>query len=240
MTDRPFVRLEGVSKSYRTGGRRVTALRQADLDIEQGHFTVVLGPSGSGKSTLLNLLGGMDTCSSGTIRVGEETISTYREKSLTEYRRNSVGFVFQFYNLIANLTALENVALAASLTMDRRSAESRAVEELAGVGLTHRASNFPGQLSGGEMQRVAIARALVKRPALLLCDEPTGALDSRTGERIMTLLQATAAATTTAVVVVTHDHRLGGTADRLIRLNDGEIVSSEVNPHPVPVSEAIG
>ncbi|SMH48310.1 putative ABC transport system ATP-binding protein [Rathayibacter oskolensis] len=239
LTDRPYVEMEAVSKSYRSGGRRVTALRRATLSIEQGRFTVVLGPSGSGKSTLLNLLGGMDSATSGRIRVGDELISSFGDRRLTEYRRTRVGFVFQFYNLVPNLTAMENVALAASLVTDRVSAERRAHDGLERVGLGHRSGNFPGQLSGGEMQRVALARALAKRPALLLCDEPTGALDSRTGGQIMTLLQGTAGETGTAVVVVTHDHRIGATADRLIRLHDGDLVGDEVNIDPLPVS-AIG
>lgn len=233
------MRLEGVSKSYRSGGRRITALRSADVEIERGRFTVILGPSGSGKSTLLNLLGGMDTATRGRIHVGAQDIAAFGDKALTEYRRTSVGFVFQFYNLIANLTALENVALAAGLTMDRRSAERIARSGLEQVGLSHRVDNFPGQLSGGEMQRVAIARALAKGPALLLCDEPTGALDSRTGEQIMTLLQGTAAQTQTAVVVVTHDRRFGASADRLIQLSDGEVISSVDNPRPALVEDVL-
>ncbi|MCJ1673901.1 MULTISPECIES: ABC transporter ATP-binding protein [unclassified Rathayibacter] len=214
-----------MSKSYRAGTRRITALRRASLTIDQGRFTVVLGPSGSGKSTLLNLLGGMDSATSGRIRVGDQLISSFRDRQLTEYRRLSVGFVFQFYNLVPNLTAMENVALAAALTTDRVSAEHRAHEGLERVGLGHRSGNFPGQLSGGEMQRVALARALAKRPALLLCDEPTGALDSKTGEQIMALLRETASDAGTAVVVVTHDQRIGRTADRLIRLHDGDLVA---------------
>lgn len=227
-----FVIAESVGRTFGTGHSAVTALAGVDLRIDAGRLTVVLGPSGSGKSTLLNLLGGMDSPSTGVIRVGADRISELTDAGLTEYRRRTVGFVFQFYNLIAGLTARENVALAASLVMGRRDAARIAEELLDQVGLAHRAGNFPAQLSGGEMQRVAIARALSKKPAVLLCDEPSGALDSRTGGQVLSLLQRTARTTGTAVVVVTHDQSLATAADRVIRLRDGHVVDNTVNESP--------
>ena len=224
MTGSPaFLRLESVGRAYGTGTQRIDALQDVDLLINKGEFTVILGPSGSGKSTLLNLIGGMDTATSGTIRIGDEDLTGFDEVARTEYRRSSVGFVFQFYNLVSNLTALENVALAASLVMDPRRAHRAAVDALGHVELSHRLGNFPSQLSGGEMQRVAIARALAKHPAMLLCDEPTGALDSRTGAHVIELLRS-AVSPGTAVVVVTHNNALVDIADHLVRLQDGRVV----------------
>ncbi|MGO1516808.1 MAG: ABC transporter ATP-binding protein [Arthrobacter sp.] len=202
------------------------------VQIAAGEFTVILGPSGSGKTTLLNIIGGMDSPSTGTIRVGEDHLESLSDRALTQYRRAQVGFVFQFYNLVPNLTAVENVALAAALVMSRREAGSIATDLLRRVGLGHRLNQFPRHLSGGEMQRVAIARALAKRPALLLCDEPSGALDSQTGVEILAQLQETAHATGTAVVVVTHDQLLAAAADKLIRLADGKIIEDTHNATP--------
>ena len=220
------ISIRGLGKSYGTGESVVHALRDVDLDLASRRLTVILGPSGSGKSTLLNLLGGMDRASAGSLVVDGMDITAFDDRQLTDYRRRSVGFVFQFYNLVPNLTAHENVALAAGLVADRPGAHARAEELLTEVGLGHRLDNFPDQLSGGEMQRVAIARALSKRPALLLCDEPTGALDTATGERVIELLRG--AATDTAVLLVTHNPELAGIADHLIRLSDGRVVESSV------------
>ena len=220
------ISIRGLGKSYGTGESVVHALRDVDLDLASRRLTVILGPSGSGKSTLLNLLGGMDRASAGSLVVDGMDITAFDDRQLTDYRRRSVGFVFQFYNLVPNLTAHENVALAAGLVADRPGAHARAEELLTEVGLGHRLDNFPDQLSGGEMQRVAIARALSKRPALLLCDEPTGALDTATGERVIELLRG--AATDTAVLLVTHNPELAGIADHLNRLSDGRVVESSV------------
>ncbi|PXA82254.1 macrolide ABC transporter ATP-binding protein [Auritidibacter sp. NML120779] len=235
----PFLSVTGVGRTFGSGDAQVIAVSDVDAEMASGEFTVILGPSGSGKSTLLNLLGGMDRPSTGSIRVDGEPIETLSDKKLTEYRRNSVGFVFQFYNLIPNLTAMENVALAASLVMSRREATATATQLLEQVGLSHRLNQFPRHLSGGEMQRVAIARALSKRPALLLCDEPSGALDTTTGTHVLAQLQETAQKTGTAVVVVTHEHTLAGAADRLIRLRDGRVVENRRNetPHTIGKEE---
>ncbi|MFV0427624.1 MAG: ABC transporter ATP-binding protein [Beutenbergiaceae bacterium] len=227
-----YIFVAGVERTFGTGEAKVVALTGVDVEISQGEFTVILGPSGSGKSTLLNLLGGMDRPSSGSIHVGESSLESLTDRQLTRYRRDHVGFVFQFYNLIPNLTAMENVALAASLVMSRSEAAGQAEELLRRVGLGHRLDQFPRHLSGGEMQRVAIARALANRPALLLCDEPSGALDSKTGTQVLAQLQETARSTHTAVIVVTHDHALAKAADRLIRLRDGRVVENRHNEHP--------
>lgn len=228
----PFLSVTGVGRSFGAGDAQVVALTDVDIEIAKGDFTVILGPSGSGKSTLLNLLGGMDRPSTGSIRVDGEPIETLSDRDLTRYRRERVGFVFQFYNLIPNLTAAENVALAASLVMPRRDAADTATGLLERVGLGHRLDQFPRHLSGGEMQRVAIARALAKRPALLLCDEPSGALDTVTGTQVLAQLQETARSTETAVVVVTHEHTLAHAADRLISLRDGRVVENRRHEAP--------
>lgn len=220
----PFIGVTAAGRAFGTGDARVVALADVNVNIDSREFTVILGPSGSGKSTLLNLLGGMDRPSEGTIRVGDQQLESLSDRELTEYRRRRVGFVFQFYNLIPNLTAVENVALAASLVMPHGEAREKASEVLVRVGLGHRLAQFPRHLSGGEMQRVAIARALAKQPSLLLCDEPSGALDSQTGGNVLALLQATAHSTRTAVIVVTHDQSLAEAADRLICLRDGRVV----------------
>ncbi|WGH90602.1 ABC transporter ATP-binding protein [Auritidibacter ignavus] len=232
----PFLSVTGVGRTFGAGDAQVVALTDVDVEIASGEFTVILGPSGSGKSTLLNLLGGMDRPSTGSIRVDGEPIETLSDRDLTGYRRERVGFVFQFYNLIPNLTAVENVALAASLVMPRREAADIATDLLERVGLGHRLEQFPRHLSGGEMQRVAIARALAKRPGLLLCDEPSGALDTVTGTQVLAQLQETARSTETAVVVVTHEHTLAEAADRLISLRDGRVVENRRNETPETIA----
>lgn len=235
---RTFVSTHDLGRTFGRGDAEVVALVGVDVEISAGEFTVILGPSGSGKTTLLNIIGGMDSPTTGTITAVGANLETLGDRALTEYRRTRVGFVFQFYNLVPNLTAHENVALAASLVMPRREAGELAVELLENVGLGHRMGQFPRQLSGGEMQRVAIARAMAKRPALLLCDEPSGALDSRTGTRILAQLQATARDTDTAVVVVTHDAAIGASADRLIRLADGAVVENTRNLAPATIGRS--
>ena len=223
-----LIECKDLCKTYGTGDLEVRALDGASFSVEKGEFVVILGPSGAGKSTLLNLLGGMDTATSGTLRVGEKTVTALSEKELSAYRRKDIGFVFQFYNLMANLTALENVELAQGET------GMTAEEALALVGLEKRKNNFPPQLSGGEQQRVAIARAIVKNPLLLLCDEPTGALDSRTGRAILGLLSDLCRKEGMTVIVVTHNAELGKLADRLIRVNDGKIVENALQTAASP------
>ena len=223
-----FVEFEGVRKIYRTGEVEVRALDGMDFSIERGELAVIVGPSGAGKTTVLNLLGGMDSCTSGTIRLDGRLVSAMGERELTRYRRHDVGFVFQFYNLVQNLTALENVELASQICRD----PLPAADVLAQVGLAERADNFPAQLSGGEQQRVAIARALAKNPKLLLCDEPTGALDYRTGKQVLGLLQDTCRDTGRTVVIVTHNLAFTQIADRVIRVREGRAASVETNAHP--------
>ena len=223
-----LIECKDLCKTYGTGDLEVRALDGASFSVEKGEFVVILGPSGAGKSTLLNLLGGMDTATSGTLRVGEKTVTALSEKELSAYRREDIGFVFQFYNLMANLTALENVELAQGET------GMTAEEALSLVGLEKRKNNFPPQLSGGEQQRVAIARAIVKNPLLLLCDEPTGALDSRTGRAILGLLSDLCRKDGMTVIVVTHNAELGKLADRLIRVNDGKIVENALQTAASP------
>lgn len=210
---------EHISKSYQVGTQKVKALDDVTFSIEKGKFTIILGPSGSGKSTLLNVLGGMDRATDGNFLFESENISSFSDKKLSMYRKDIVGFVFQFYNLVPSLTALENIGIAAKLTgNDRESAVY-----LEKVGLAHRRNNFPNQLSGGEMQRVSIARALAKKPKLLLCDEPTGALDTKTGQEILNLLREVARNKDTAVVMVTHNVEFTQYADKIIYLKDGKI-----------------
>lgn len=215
--------LRNLVKKYTSGTEEITALNGVSAEIRAGEFTVILGPSGSGKSTMLNMLGGMDRPSSGQILISGEDISSFSEKKLTDYRRKNVGFVFQFYNLVENLTAYENVGIAANLNGN----SENIADILIDVGLEKRMKNFPDQLSGGEMQRVAIARAVAKSPKLLLCDEPTGALDVSTGEKIFKLLKKYSANKETAVVVVTHNPDVANIADHVIRLCDGNITSDE-------------
>ena len=228
-----FIEFRNVCKTYGSGEVKVEALRDATFDIVKGEVCVIVGPSGAGKTTLLNILGGMDSLSGGRISLDGEEISGYDARRLTELRRYSVGFVFQFYNLVPNLTALENVELAAQIC--RHPLDP--AETLAAVGLSNRAKNFPAQLSGGEQQRVAIARALAKNPKLLLCDEPTGALDYQTGKSILKLLQDTGKKTGMTVVIITHNSALCAMADRVIRIKNGTVESVETNPAPAPVEE---
>ncbi len=223
-----FVEFRDVSKVYRMGEVEVAAVRSMSFSIEQGELVVVVGPSGAGKTTLLNMLGGMDTATSGTILLDGQDISRYDAKQLTAYRRYDIGFVFQFYNLVQNLTARENVELASQICRDPLDAD----EVLRAVGLGRRAQNFPGQLSGGEQQRVAIARALAKNPKLLLCDEPTGALDYVTGKAILGLLQETCRSTGKTVVIITHNAAFTAIADRIIHVREGSVSAVEVNPSP--------
>lgn len=228
-----FIEFEDVCKYYVMGENKITAADHISFFVEKGEFCIIVGPSGAGKTTVLNMLGGMDTCDEGRIVLDGNLISEYSQKQLTTYRRYDVGFVFQFYNLVQNLTALENVELASEICRDPLDAR----ETLTGVGLGERLRNFPAQLSGGEQQRVAIARALAKNPKILLCDEPTGALDYNTGKAVLGLLQDTCRNTGRTVIVITHNSALTGMADRIIRIKSGKAVSNEVNPHPTPVEE---
>ena len=228
-----FIRFENVKKVYRTGEIELTALHDVCFSVERGEICVIVGESGAGKTTLLNILGGMDSLSEGRITVDGDEISRYDSRRLTEYRRCDVGFVFQFYNLIPNLTALENVEISAKLGK----APLDAAETLRQVGLGERMGNFPAQLSGGEQQRVAIARALAKNPKLLLCDEPTGALDYHTGKAILKLLQDSCRDKGMTVIIITHNKALCAMADRVIRVKSGSILSEERQENPVRVEE---
>lgn len=228
-----YIEFREVTKEYKSGELAVKALSNASFSIGKGEICVIVGESGAGKTTLLNLLGGMDSVSSGQILVDGADIAAYGKRKLIEYRRNSVGFVFQFYNLIPNLTALENVEIASHLCPD--SLDPKKV--LTDVGLEERFRNFPAQLSGGEQQRVAIARALAKNPKLLLCDEPTGALDYKTGKAILKLLQDSCRALGMTVVIITHNKALCAMADQVIRIKSGTIVSSTRNEQVIPVEE---
>ncbi len=228
-----FVSFRDVSKIYRSGEVEIRAVDDISFEIFKGEFVVIVGPSGAGKTTVLNMLGGMDACSEGTILVDGSEVSRYNARQLTEYRRRDIGFVFQFYNLVQNLTALENVELAAQICPDPLDAQ----EVLRDVGLADRMNNFPAQLSGGEQQRVSIARALAKNPKLLLCDEPTGALDDQTGRTILQLLQDTCRQKGVTVIVITHNSALTPMADRVIRIRSGTVAEMRQNPHPTPVAE---
>ena len=228
-----YISLEHVVKRYKMGEVTITAVDDITFDIEKGEFVIIVGPSGAGKTTVLNILGGMDACDEGTILVDGKEISKCNSRQLTTYRRYDIGFVFQFYNLIQNLTALENVELAAQICKEPLPAQ----EVLCHVGLGERLNNFPAQLSGGEQQRVAIARALAKNPKLLLCDEPTGALDYNTGKAVLQLLQDTCRKTGRTVIVITHNSALTAMADRVIRIKSGKAISNDVNKHPTPVEE---
>jgi putative ABC transport system ATP-binding protein len=226
-----FVELSNVKKTYQMGDVVIHAVDGIDLNIEQGEFVVIVGPSGAGKTTVLNILGGMDTCTEGKIVVDGVDISEYNAKQLTNYRRDDIGFVFQFYNLIQNLTAIENVELAAQICKDPLDAS----DILTKVGLKDRLYNFPAGLSGGEQQRVSIARALAKNPKLLLCDEPTGALDYNTGKAILKLLQDTCRERGMTVIVITHNQAIAPMADRVIKIKNGQVSSMVVNENPVSV-----
>lgn len=223
-----MIEFEKIDKEYHVGDQVVKALNEVSFKIEQGKLTIILGPSGSGKSTLLNILGGMDRPTRGTVKFNDQLVSKLNDHELTDYRRKVVGFVFQFYNLIPSLTALENVAIAAQLNNNDHQAE----DYLSQVGLSERLNNFPNQMSGGEMQRVSIARALSKKPKLLLCDEPTGALDSKTSIKIMKILQDISKSSETAVVMVTHNPKFEQYADHVIRLKDGQIEKTYDNENP--------
>ena len=226
---RTVLALDRVSKIYHAGTVAVLALREATLEVRQGEFVVILGPSGCGKSTLMNVIGGLDTPTSGRVIVDGQDTSEFDEEALTVFRRDKVGFVFQFFNLVSTLTARENVQLAADLCPRPRSVE----EVLADVGLLERASHFPSEMSGGEQQRVAIARALVKNAPILLCDEPTGELDFETGRRVLALLHETTHVRGQTVLMVTHNAPVAQIADRILRLRSGEIVGDERNPTPL-------
>ena len=223
-----FVEFKDVRKIYTMGEVQVAAVDGMSFEIEQGELVVVVGPSGSGKTTLLNMMCGMDSCTSGSITLDGARVDQFDEKQLTDYRRYDIGFVFQFYNLVQNLTALENVELASQICRD----PLRPADVLAQVGLAHRMDNFPAQLSGGEQQRVAIARAIAKNPKLLLCDEPTGALDYKTGKAILKLLQDTCRETGRTVVLITHNSAFCAIADRVIHVKEGKVERMELNAHP--------
>ena len=228
-----YIEFGDVVRSYGEGSAQINALDGASFEVEKGELAVILGQSGAGKTTALNILGGMDRATSGRVVVGGRDISDASEAELVDFRRGDVGFVFQFYNLVPNLTALENVELAAQICPDSLDAE----ETLGKVGLADRLENFPAQLSGGEQQRVSIARALAKNPKLLLCDEPTGALDYKTGKQVLALLQRTCRETGRTVIVITHNTALTAMADRIIQVKSGQILSNKVNEHPVPVEQ---
>lgn len=228
-----FIEFRDVKKIYKMGEVEIPALAGVDFTIEKGEFVVIAGASGAGKSTILNLLGGMDTCTSGDISVDGRLVSKMNSRQLTDYRRYDIGFVFQFYNLVQNLTAKENVELAVQICKDPLDID----ETIEAVGLKERKDNFPAQLSGGEQQRVAIARALAKNPKLLLCDEPTGALDYKTGKAILKLLQDTCRRHNMTVVVITHNLALCPMGDKVIHVKSGRIESIEINDNPMPVED---
>ena len=228
-----YVKLDKVSKIYKMGEVEIRAVDNISFEISKGEFVVVVGPSGAGKTTVLNILGGMDTATEGDVYVDGSNIAEYNSHQLTAYRRDDIGFVFQFYNLMPNLTALENVELARQVCKD--ALDPKTIMEQ--VGLGKRMNNFPAQLSGGEQQRVSIARALCKNPALLLCDEPTGALDSKTGEQVLDLLSRVSKTYNTTVVIITHNASIAPLGDRLIRMRNGGIQENAVNPHPAKVED---
>ena len=228
---RGFVELDRVSKIYGNKDVKIVAVDEISFSIDKGEFVVIVGPSGAGKTTVLNILGGMDQASGGSVWVDGEDIAKYNSRQLTQYRREDIGFVFQFYNLVPNLTALENVELALQICKDPLDAR----QVLREVGLRERMKNFPAQLSGGEQQRVSIARALAKNPKLLLCDEPTGALDYKTGKAILKLLQDMCRERGMTVIVITHNSALTPMADKVIRIKNGTVSSMELNEKPIPV-----
>ncbi len=228
-----FISFSHVRKDYKMGEVTIQALADVNFEIEKGELTVILGSSGAGKTTALNILGGMDTASDGSVIVDGTDLTACNKKALTRYRREDIGFVFQFYNLVPNLTALENVELASQICKDSLDAAS----VLDKVGLSERISNFPAQLSGGEQQRVAIARAIAKNPKLLLCDEPTGALDYATGKQILQLLQDTCRKENMTVLIITHNSALAPMADKVIRFKSGRVTDITVNEHPTPIEE---
>ena len=228
-----FIEVKKLSKIYQMGEVSIKAIENVSFSIAEGELVVILGPSGAGKTTILNILGGMDSPTSGTIIIDGTDISKFNSKELTKYRRYDIGFVFQFYNLVRNLTALENVSLANQICKNPRDSK----ETLVSVGLGDRLEHFPAQLSGGEQQRVSIARALAKNPKILLCDEPTGALDSKTGKMIIKLLQDTCHKTKTTTIIITHNAIIAQIADKVIKVKNGTIESIEKNANPKPVEE---
>lgn len=228
-----FIEVKKIVKKYKTGDVEINAIDDVSFEIEQGEIVVIVGASGAGKTTLLNLIGGMDTTTYGKISIEGNDISNYNEKQLTEYRRNDIGFVFQFYNLVQNINVLENVELATQICKD--SLQPKKVIEQ--VGLSNRIKNFPAQLSGGEQQRVAIARAIAKNPKLLLCDEPTGALDYKTGKEVLKLLQDTARQNKMTVLIITHNQAIAPMADRIITMKSGKIIKNEINKKPKLIDE---
>lgn len=228
-----FVELKDITKVYKMGEIEIRAADNINFAVEKGEFVVIVGPSGAGKTTVLNILGGMDTATGGTLLVDGADVTAYNARRLTEYRREDIGFVFQFYNLVPNLTALENVELALQICRDPLDAK----EVLREVGLGDRLNNFPAQLSGGEQQRVSIARALAKNPKLLLCDEPTGALDYNTGKSILKLLQNMCRNRGMTVIVITHNQAIAPMADRLIHIKNGQVSGMEINEHPISIDE---
>lgn len=228
-----YIKLNKITKTYKMGDIIIKAADKVSFSIEKGELAVVLGPSGAGKTTILNILGGMDKCNSGSIMVDGKDISKYSNRELTKYRRNDIGFVFQFYNLVQNLTSLENIELTSQICKNTLPAK----EVLASVGLKDRMNNFPSQLSGGEQQRVAIARALAKKPKLLLCDEPTGSLDSRTGQKVLEVLQKTCKAYGMTVVIITHNSAIAKIANRVIKMKNGMIEETVINKRPLGIRE---
>lgn len=228
-----FIKLENVIKKYKMGEVSITALDGVNFEIKKGEFVVIVGASGAGKTTVLNILGGMDSADSGVIEIDSKNISKYSNKELTEYRRYDIGFVFQFYNLVQNLSALENVELATEISKEPLNPR----DVLVMVGLENRIDNFPSQLSGGEQQRVAIARALAKNPKILLCDEPTGALDYNTGKQILKLLFETSRKHNMTVIIITHNAALVDMADRVIRMKSGKVSDMYLNQNPKPIEE---
>ena len=226
-----YIELADVSKIYKSGDREINALSSVSFSVEQGEVCVIVGPSGAGKTTLLNVLGGMDTCTKGQIAVDDSIITDYNKRMLMMYRRRDVGFIFQAYNLVPNLTAVENLELVANLS--NKSVDCMELMRL--VGLENRANLFPSQLSGGEQQRVAIARALVKKPKLLLCDEPTGALDYETGIQILKLIKKAGEVMNMTVILITHNHAISPMANRIVTMKSGKVCKIEINETPMPV-----
>lgn len=228
-----FIEVKNLNKTYLSGNIEVQAVKNESFKIEKGEVVVIVGASGAGKTTLLNLLGGMDTPTSGNIIIDGKDISNYKEKQLTQYRREDIGFVFQFYNLVQNLTALENVELATQICKDTKNPQ-KVLEQ---VGLKNRINNFPSQLSGGEQQRVSIARAIAKNPKLLLCDEPTGALDYKTGKEVLKLLQDMARKNNMTVIIITHNQAIAPMADRIIKMKSGQIEENKKNEKVISIEE---